>query len=236
MIATPTLVPKVVRPRARRLSPSERRAQLLTCALRVFARRGLGEARHAEIAKEAGVSVPTVFFYFPTRTDLVTAVLDEVERFYCDMADRVHGRDLPAPRLLLEHGVAFANSVDTHSDYARVWLDWSTAIRDEVWPRYLRFQDYVVKVVERTIRRGQREGDFAVDIDPEDNAHLMFGSAHLIAQMKFTRQSSARIERFLHTLVRIAIGGLPQDNGRANDRRSAPLQQEKRPSSLARRP
>jgi TetR/AcrR family hemagglutinin/protease transcriptional regulator len=110
----------------------------------------------------------------------------------------------------LEHGVAFAQSVDTHPDHARVWLDWSTAIRAEVWPRYLKFQKYVVTILEKTIRRGQQEGDFAFDVDPEDNAHLMFGSAHMIAQMKFTRQSPERIERFLNTLVRIAIGGLPQ--------------------------
>jgi TetR/AcrR family hemagglutinin/protease transcriptional regulator len=217
MIATRAVLDsKASRPRARRLLPSERRAQLLTCALRVFARRGLGEAHHAEIAKEAGVSVPTVFFYFPSRADLVNAVLDEVERFYRDMADQVHGRDLPAPRLLLEHGVAFANSVDVHPDHARVWLDWSTAIRDEVWPRYLNFQAYVVKIIEKTIRRGQRDGDFAADVDPEDNAHLMFGSAHMIAQMKFTRQSPVRIERFLHTLVRIAVGGLPAQDRRAS--------------------
>ena len=204
---------KMVRERAQRLSTTKRRAQLLTCALCVFARRGLGEARHAEIAKEAGVSVPTVFFYFPTRTDLVNAVLSEVERFYCVMADEIHGQPLPAPQILLAHGFAFADSVDTHPDHARVWLDWSTAIRDEVWPRYLTFQSYVVKVLEKTIRRGQREGDFAVDIDPEDNAQLMFGSAHLIAQMKFTHQSPERIERFLHTLVRIAIGGFPLPHG-----------------------
>lgn len=62
-------------------------------------------------------------------------------------------------------------------------------------------------MLEKTIRRGQREEAFALDVDPEDNAYLLFGSAHLIAQMKFTRQSPEKIERFLHTLVRIAIGG-----------------------------
>src|SRR5215510_2353636 len=97
-----------VRPRARRLLPTERRAQLLICALRVFARRGLGEARHGEIAKEAGVSVPTVFFYFPTRNELVNAVLDEVERFYIELAEQAHRRDLPAQQILLQHAVAFA--------------------------------------------------------------------------------------------------------------------------------
>jgi TetR/AcrR family hemagglutinin/protease transcriptional regulator len=155
--------------------------------------------------------VPTVFFYFPTRLDLVDAVLSEVERFYRAMADRIHTQKISTPQILLQHGIAFANSVDTHPDYARVWLDWSTAIREEIWPRYLQFQSYLVKVLEKTIRRGQREGDFAQDIDPEDNAYLMFDSAHMIAQMKFTQQSPARIERFLHTLVRIAIGGLPEE-------------------------
>ena len=200
------------RHRARRLAPAERRAQLLECALRVFAHRGLGGARHAEIAKEAGVSVPTVFFYFPSRVDLLTAVLDEVERFYYDMAKRIHGRDLPAPRLMLDHAMTFANSVDTHPDYARVWLDWSTAIRDEVWPRYLEFQGRVIRIMEKTIRRGQREGLLAANVDPGDEAHLMFISAHMIAQMKFARESPERIERFLQTLVRIAIGRLPIDD------------------------
>jgi TetR/AcrR family transcriptional regulator, hemagglutinin/protease regulatory protein len=197
------------RRRARRLAPAERRAQLLERALRVFARRGLGEGRHAEIAKEAGVSVPTVFFYFPTRADLVQAVLDEVGRFYLEMAVRIHGRPLPAPRIMLDHATTFANSVDTHPDYARVWLDWSTAVRDEVWPRYLEFQGQVIHRIEQTIRRGQREGSLAAGVDPGDEAHLMFSSAHIIAQMKFAHESPERIERFLQTLVHIAIGGVP---------------------------
>ena len=65
-------------PRRRRLAPEARRAELMAVAIEVFARRGLGEARHAEIAAEAGVSVPTVFVYFPTRDALVHAVLDHV--------------------------------------------------------------------------------------------------------------------------------------------------------------
>src|SRR5690348_6718582 len=116
-VSSPARAPK--RYRAPRLAPTERREQLLTCALRIFARRGLGEARHAEIAKEAGVSVATTFFYFPTRTDLVTAVLDEVERFYCAMAECMHRQALPAPQIMLNHARTFADSVDSHPDYAR---------------------------------------------------------------------------------------------------------------------
>jgi len=141
----------------------------------------------------------------------VTAVLDEVERFYGAMAERMHQHELPAPQVMLNHAKTFADSVDSHPDYARIWLDWSTAIRDEVWPRYLQFQECIVLTIEKTIRRGQQEGSLSTALDASDEAHLLFGSAHMIAQMKFAQQPAEKIERFLHTLVSVAIGGLSTD-------------------------
>jgi len=199
-------VPKSARPhlRARRLDPSERRPQLLACAMRVFARRGLGSARHSEIAREAQVSVPTVFFYFPSREALVKAVLDEVARFLTDMTVQIHAERLPAPEIVLAHAKAFADSVDTHPDYARVWLDWSTAVRDEIWPLYLEFQENVVGIIANTIRRWQRERGMSEE-EAEDDARLLVGSAHMIAQLKFTRCAPEKIDHFLRTLVRSTL-------------------------------
>jgi len=201
------------RARAARLSRAERRAQLLAVALRVFARRGLGAARHAEIAEDAGVSVPTVFVYFPTRDELVSAVLDEIARFLIGMAERVHDTNAPVPHVVLAHAVAFADSIDTHPDHARVWLDWSTAIRDEVWPRYLAFQEKVVAIVERTLERGLRDGSVSVDVDPEDDARLIVGAAHMVAQMKLLQAAPERVARFVRTLVRTTVGSLGTEGG-----------------------
>jgi TetR/AcrR family transcriptional regulator, hemagglutinin/protease regulatory protein len=192
--------------RARRLDPSERRPQLLECAMRVFARRGLGSARHSEIAKEAKVSVPTVFFYFPSREALVKAVLEEVARFLTDMTVEIHSSPGPAPEIVLTHAKAFADSVDTHPDYARVWLDWSTAMRDEIWPLYLEFQENIVAIIADTIRRWQRARGMS-EQEAEDDARLIVGSAHMIAQMKFTRCTPEKLDHFLRTLVRSALGG-----------------------------
>ena len=194
------------KPRASRLDQAERRAQLLQCAMRVFARRGLGAARHAEIAEEAGVSVPAVFFYFPTREELVDAILEEVDRFLVEMAEKIHADDRAAPEILLEHARAFAASVDTHPDYARVWLDWSTAIREEMWPRYLDFQERIVAILARTIRRWLNERGVANDVEIEDDARLMVAAAHMVAQMKFTRVPPEKLDHFLNTLVSAALG------------------------------
>jgi TetR/AcrR family transcriptional regulator, hemagglutinin/protease regulatory protein len=192
--------------RASRLSPEERRHQLIDCAVRVFARRGLGRASHAEVAKEAGVAVPTVFSYFKNRDELVDAVLQEVERYYEDMADQYHRDNLPAQRVLVDHGLAFAASVDSHRDHARVLLDWSTAIRDRVWPLYLEFYDRMVRTFENTIRRGQEEGGLASDLDAENAALMLVGSAFMVVQMKFTGRPPDLVYRYLVALLRGAIG------------------------------
>ena len=173
--------------------------------MRVFARRGLGGARHSEIAKEAQVSVPTVFFYFPTREALVKAVLEEVARFLTAMVSSIHDSPGPAPEAVLALTKAFADSVDTHPDYVRVWLDWSTAIREEIWPLYLEFEDNVVSIIADRIRRWQRARGMS-DEEAEDDARLVVGSAHMIAQMKFTRCAPEKVDRFLRTLVRSTLG------------------------------
>lgn len=194
------------RPARRRLAPEARRAELLACALEVFARRGLGEARHAEIAAAAGVSVATVFFYFPTREALVDAVLDAVERFLLGMAEGVHASSDTADVVLLAHVRAFAASVDTSPAQARVWLDWSTAVRDDVWKRYLVFLDRMLAIVRATLERGRREGTISRGSDADGQARLLVGSAHMLALMKFSGSPPGKIEDFFGTLMEAVIG------------------------------
>jgi len=206
-------MPKAIakRRRARPLERPERRALLLKCAIRVFARRGLGAAGHAEIAREAKVSVPTVFVYFPTRGELVRAVLEEVARFFLEMTQSVHNPHLPAPEIVVEHGRVFADAMVTHPDYGRVLLEWSTALRDEVWPLYLQFQEENIRIITDTIRRWRRETGRDYDEDAEDSARVIAATGYVLAQMKVARMSSERIERFLQTLVRDTLG--PTDDG-----------------------
>lgn len=194
------------RQRAHPLDKAERHALLLRCAMRVFARRGLGAARHAEIARAARVSVPTVFVYFPTRKALVSAVLEEVARFFTEMTETVHGKRGPAPELILEHMRAFADAVETHPDHTRVLLEWSTALRDEVWPLFLRFQEQTIATIARTIQRWRLESGSERDPDAEDDARVIAATGYVLVQMKVAQLPDSRIERFLHTLVRDTLG------------------------------
>ncbi len=55
---------------------AERIPQILQAAMEVFARDGLAIARMEDIAKLAGISKATVYLYFKTKEDLVSALLD----------------------------------------------------------------------------------------------------------------------------------------------------------------
>jgi TetR/AcrR family hemagglutinin/protease transcriptional regulator len=190
------------RPRARRLDKAERKAMLLRHAIAVFAHRGLGAAHHIEIAERANVSEPTVFFYFPTREVLVAEVLDEVARFFLDMGETVHAKRVSAPQIFLAHSRKFADAVDTHPDYIRVLLEWSTAQSDEVRAAYLRFHQEILATLTRTIRRWRAETGRNRDTAAKDEARVFAAAGYVLAHMKLAKLPTWQIERFIQTLVR----------------------------------
>ena len=59
-----------------RLPRTERRAQLLAAAQRVFAENGYHAAAMDEIAEVAGVSKPVLYQHFPGKLDLYIALLE----------------------------------------------------------------------------------------------------------------------------------------------------------------
>jgi hypothetical protein len=64
----------------------------------------------------------------------------------------------------------------------------------------------MVARIAAALRRGQADGSVPAELDAEDTALLIVGAAHVVAQMKFTRQPPDKVHRFLLTLLRGAIG------------------------------
>ena len=62
-------------PVRRRLSPENRRNQLLDCARQVILEHGLSTLTMERLATQAGVSLPLIYKYFDTRLQLLQALL-----------------------------------------------------------------------------------------------------------------------------------------------------------------
>ena len=193
------------RKRAQRLPPEKRKKLLLGKAIAAFAKIGIGATVHADVAREAEVSVPTVFIYFPTREELVSAVIAETERFLLQLMDKAVAKKNTDTAKVLAILNAFASAVDEHPDYVKLWMNWSTIVAEPTWSKYILFQDRILDEFKQLIDEGKAAGEFHANIDSTMGAHLLMGSGHMIAQMKFRHRDNEMIENFIQSLTERAL-------------------------------
>lgn len=185
---------------AKRLPPKARRSQLLGCAIAAVAAMGIERATHAEVARLAGVSVPTVFVYFPTRDDLIGAVLREVAHALDAFAGATLELSDPAQRLIAL-ARAFERAADEIPDVMRVWLDWSTAVRTAIWPRYLKVQERIVASVAIAVRDCRLPRDAKPSAHDIAVARMFVGSGHTIALSKLAGAPQSDVDRLVDAIV-----------------------------------
>ncbi|UCV17802.1 TetR/AcrR family transcriptional regulator [Ferribacterium limneticum] len=197
--------------RSVRLSPDQRRTQLLGWAINIFASRGFVAANHAAIATAAQVSVPTVFFYFKTREMLVSAVLEEVESFYQLTIAKAVDSDKPADVALLELTEALTNTLGSHADYARILREWSVSVHEPTWPRYLQHYRHMIQGFADVIARGQKEGNIRADLNAYDEAIIVYAGSTALIQMMEIGESSDRVDRVRRAFVQTVLLSRPSE-------------------------
>jgi AcrR family transcriptional regulator len=126
------------RTRAARARGREARDELLTAALRVFARRGYRQAGVDEIAAEAGYSKGALYWHFSGKEELLEALLEE--RIDAPMRDRfaLLASAPPERDMSLEATRTFAKQLAEQREAMLLEREyWSLAIRDpELRARY----------------------------------------------------------------------------------------------------
>jgi TetR/AcrR family hemagglutinin/protease transcriptional regulator len=176
----------------RRLQPEERRRLLLTYAVEVFSRRGIGRGGHTEIAEMGGVSVATVFNYFKTREALVEAVLEDVESFLISLAEEVYASEDDPVQAIRTHIKAFLNACEENPAYIKVWLEWSASVRDETWPSYLEFQNKLLEMIAKQVDKGVKKGLMEPGLAPKERARWALGNAQMLVSMVFDPNGKPR--------------------------------------------
>ncbi len=107
--------------------------------------------------------------------------------------------------ILREVGRVFVDFLDTRRSYAIVWLEWGSAVREDVWPRYRAFTERIVALTKRTLEQGQREGCVAADADTESLARLFASSSQSIARLQLSDVDPETISRFQQTVLRAIV-------------------------------
>ncbi|MFA0085029.1 LuxR/HapR/OpaR family quorum-sensing transcriptional regulator [Vibrio sp. E150_011] len=164
----------IKRPRTR-LSPQKRKLQLMEIALEVFATRGIGRGGHADIAEIAQVSVATVFNYFPTREDLVDEVLNHVVCQHSNFLSNTIDLDVTIKENLTNILDNVVDLVMEDCHWNKVWFEWSTSTRDEVWPLFMSSNKTSQALVENMFIKSIERGEVCPHHEPKHLTSLFHG-------------------------------------------------------------
>jgi TetR/AcrR family hemagglutinin/protease transcriptional regulator len=193
------------KPARTRLSPDDRRAQLLDHAVACFADHGIARATQAQVAARAGVSVSAVYSYFRTRADLVTVVLDNVASTIAAMVVDALAAPASPVEALLRLATRTADLAVDRPDVVRVWLDWSSGVRADVWPQFLVLQQQLQLLVAGELTRISPDAPAATI---RSAARLFVGGAHTLALMRFENVGAADRAIFIDQMVGGTVAAL----------------------------
>ena len=190
----------------------DKRQLILEAAVRVFAARGYDAARVGDVAKEAGVAYGLVYHYFGSKE----AVLEVVFR-------EQWGRLLAAVALAEETGEGAPEQLGLVVKIVlRAWRDDPDLVRLLVREitRSPHIQDELDEIgqafasLERIVARGQAEGTFRSDVDPQLAAWMLYGALEevltgwVLGQLPDDTAGVATAER---QVIDTIVGGLRAD-------------------------
>ena len=185
--------------------PATRKGQAtrerLLAAARDLAISSGGHIEIAAVAAAAGVVPSLVHRYFGSKAGLVSALMDDFfDRFHAEVLDvdlQEHGDWAQHEWLRLEAGVRF----HYREPFAAV-LYGPLARDPEVAQRETDRIAAVVARAARSVRRGQRNGELPVGVDPELAGAAMFGAMRHVMVQAMTRSPRPRPERVIDVLWR----------------------------------
>lgn len=181
----------------RRLSPEDRRDQLLNAAIRAYAEQGVERAGHGDIAKLTNASTATVFNYFPTREALTDAVLKNAsERLFAAIDTPILEAERKPSAVLTELLAGLDQLIEREPEIIKVLLNWSVSFGPSVRPQYINFLDQVLTFLHVAIGGNMNSQD-----KERAEARLIYAAGISYATMKLDKTSAAAIDEFIDRLI-----------------------------------
>jgi AcrR family transcriptional regulator len=205
------------RSRAARAEGREARDELLTAALRVFARRGYRQAGVDEIAAEAGYSKGALYWHFSGKEELLVALLEE--RLDAPMREMVALLASASPErdMSVEATREFARKL--HQQREAVLLDreyWSLALRDPgLRARYARRQTELRDALAAALEaRARHLGTPELPMPVEDVARIVLSIIGGLAIDELIEPGSIRPQLVGDALALVYAGLMARAPGR----------------------
>ncbi len=187
----------------------ERRPQIVEAAIQVFLRKGYRKATMPDVAREAGLSIGGVYWYFKGKDEIVMDILGQV--FQSDLRDLNSLLDLDAPTAERMRTYV-AQYVKHYADYA--WLDpigiqfYAESVHDTKVRGFIRkylshYRQALVTLIEQGVQRGEFRR-----VDPLDVANSILGLEEGLSMLTVADPQNVRWKESFQTAVELILTGL----------------------------
>ena len=145
---------------------------LLRATTKVITRRGLDQARFADIAAETGVAISSLQYFFGAREDLLLAAVEYAVAGELRALEEIAALPLLPYERLQRLIAAAIGDADTFAESRLFWNEVrNAALRNpEFRPPYSRMYQTWLEVLKSTVEAGIRDGVFAENVDPQSVA------------------------------------------------------------------
>ncbi|MEV2279063.1 TetR family transcriptional regulator [Nocardiopsis sp. NPDC049922] len=188
-------------------SQTQRRKRIVQTAAALAVRGGVDAMQMRSVAERAGVALGTLYRYFPSKMDLVVAVVtEELDLLEGGIVRRPPTAETPAGRAVdvllratrgLMREPELADALVRSLIMAEVKVELDTRISDLVWR-------VATDHLEGVAPGGAEDGDTGADVDRDDAGYVLVGSLtsvwifELVEILK-GRRDVDEVERRLHT-------------------------------------
>jgi AcrR family transcriptional regulator len=194
-----------VLPKPRERSRLETRRRLIEAGTELFARRGFARTRAADISREAGVAVGTLYLHFTDKEELLREILFHGFEEIHAVARRIAATEYPSvPESVRAHTEGLVGYAAEHPALFQILFSTevaTTAAGAELLGSLTAHQ-------EERLREGMAEGYFRADLDPAVAAHAVIGMLTQVLRWWTHDPSQAPREVVVDTITKLRLFGL----------------------------
>lgn len=173
--------------------------EILNAARSILAEKGFEDTKISEIVQKAGVAKGTFYIYFPSKLDLILALVREMRENILFEAKKVIGSQESHWEELIQIIKAAFKVMANYNDIFPVFNAVS-AFKTEQWKIEKEIRTPYYDSLRDLLERGQKSGEFNPDLNAERTSMLIAGMVEHVAHECFIYHSDFQIDDYLYTI------------------------------------
>jgi TetR/AcrR family transcriptional regulator, cholesterol catabolism regulator len=201
------------------------RARILDAAAHVLSVKGYAGTRLSDVAEYAEIQAPAIYYYFPSRDDLIEEVMyagiADMSRHLQEVLDALPPDTSPMDRIMAAVEAHLRHELEL-SDYTTASIRNSGQVPERLRGRQMKEEDRYGRIWRRLFDDAVADGEIRGDLDPRMAQLLSLGALNWTAEWFDPRRASVEaIVKNAQSLVRHGLSPAPEAPAKQARKRSA---------------